>query len=209
MQPIGTTMHKTLFVSAATLLLAVSAVSGTAFAQATPGATNPSPPVAAKSQKEDHSALTIEKLTQDMQKAGFSEVKVLEDAFLVQAKTKDGNPLLMTIGPRGVSAMEVSVPKTQALAKSPDANLTFDTSPKDHARIREIFGKVSAEVKVDHVSFSLSPGTVVPHSVHLAALPQTIVNIEPTWRGNEYFEVGDQIVIVDPQSMKILGILDA
>jgi hypothetical protein len=133
----------------------------------------------------------------------------LQDAFLVQAKTKDGNPILMTIGPNGVSALEVSMPKTQAIAKGPDANLTFDTAPKDQARIREIFGKVPTGVKVDHVDFSLSPGTVVPHSVHLAALPQTIVDIEPTWRGNEYFEVGDRIVIVDPQSMKILGVLDA
>jgi hypothetical protein len=56
----------------------------------------------------DQSALTIEKLTQDLQKAGFSEVKVLEDAFLVQAKTKDGNPILMTIGPHGMSGVEFS-----------------------------------------------------------------------------------------------------
>jgi Protein of unknown function (DUF1236) len=200
-------MHKSVFMSALTLALAVS---GTAFAQSTTGATNPAPPAAAKPQKADQqSALSIEKLTQDLQKAGFSEVKVLQDAFLVQAKTKDGNPILMTIGPNGVSALEVSMPKTQAIAKGPNANLTFDTAPKDQARIREIFGKVPTGVKVDHVDFSLSPGTVVPHSVHLAALPQTIVDIEPTWRGNEYFEVGDRIVIVDPQSMKILGVLDA
>jgi hypothetical protein len=49
----------------------------------------------------------------------------------------------------------------------------------------------------------------VPHSVLLAALPQTIVDIEPTWRGDEYFQVGEQIVIVDPQSMKIVGVLDS
>jgi len=199
-------MNKTLFVSAITLTLAVS---GTAFAQSATDAANPVPPVAAKTQKAEQSALTIDKLTQDMQKAGFSEVKILQDAFLVQAKTKDGNPILMTIGPNGMSALEVSTSKTQALAKGPKANLTFDTSPKDHARIHEIFGKVPTEAKVDRVDFSLSPGTVVPHSVHLAALPQTIVDIEPTWRGNEYFQVGGQIVIVDPQSMKILGVLDA
>jgi hypothetical protein len=28
----------------------------------------------------------------------------------VQAKTKDGNPILMTIGPHGMSALEVSMP---------------------------------------------------------------------------------------------------
>jgi hypothetical protein len=117
LQPIGATMHKTVFVSALTLAFAVS---GTAFAQSTTGAANPSPPVAAnpsppvatKSQKADRSALTIDKLTQDLQKAGFTDVKVLEDAFLVQAKTKDGNPILMTFGPNGMSALEVS--KTNA-----------------------------------------------------------------------------------------------
>jgi hypothetical protein len=101
-------MRKTAFMSALALALAVS---GTAFAQATTGAASPPPPTATKPQKANpQSALTIEKLTQDLQKAGFSEVKVLEDAFLVQAKTKDGNPILMTIGPHGMSALEVSVP---------------------------------------------------------------------------------------------------
>ncbi len=130
-------MHKTMFMSALTLAFAVSA---TAFAQSPTGTNNSTPPAAAKPQKADQqSAPTIEKLTQDLQKAGFTEIKVLQDAFLVQAKTKDGDPILMTIGPHGVSALEVSIPKTQALAKGSDANLTFDTSPKDHARIREIF----------------------------------------------------------------------
>jgi hypothetical protein len=81
LQPI--TMNRILFVSALTLALAVS---GTAFAQSTPAAANPSPPVAAKQQKAEQSALTIDKLTQDLQKAGFSQVKILQDAFLVQAK---------------------------------------------------------------------------------------------------------------------------
>jgi hypothetical protein len=99
-------MHKIMFMSALTLALAVS---GPAFAQPATGAANPAPPAAAKSQKADQqSAPTIEKLTQDLQKAGFSEVKVLQDAFLVQAKTKDGNPILMTIGPHSMSALEFS-----------------------------------------------------------------------------------------------------
>jgi hypothetical protein len=199
-------MNKILFASALALTLAAS---GTAFAQPATGVANPAPPVAAKPQKAEKSALTIDKLRQDLQKAGFSDVKVLEDAFLVQAKTKDGNPILMTFGPNGMSALEVSPPNTQALERGGNANLTFDTSPKDHNRIREIFAKEPAGVKVDHVDFSLSPGAVVPNSVHLAPLPQTMVDIEPTWRGNKYFQVGDQIVIVDSLTMKILGVLEA
>jgi hypothetical protein len=102
----GVTMSNTVFVSALTLALAVS---GTAFAQSTTGAPNPPSPGAANQQEaKQQPALTIEKLTQDLQKAGFTDVKVLEDTFLIQAKTKDGNPILMTIGPNGMSALEVS-----------------------------------------------------------------------------------------------------
>ena len=99
-------MHNTVFVSALTLALAVS---GTAFAQSTPGAASPSSPGAATQQKANKQAvLTVEKLKQDLQKAGFNGVTVLEDAFLIQAKTKDGTPILMTVGPNGMSALEVS-----------------------------------------------------------------------------------------------------
>jgi hypothetical protein len=35
------------------------------------------------------------------------------------------------------------------------------------------------------------------------------VEIEPSWRGYDYFMVGEQIVIVDPRSMKIVAIIDA
>jgi hypothetical protein len=99
-------MRNTLLMSTLTFALAVS---GTAFAQSTTSATKPPSADAAKPQTSDQkSALTIDKVTQDLQKAGFSEVKVLEDAFLIQAKTKDGNPIIMTIGPNGMSAMEIS-----------------------------------------------------------------------------------------------------
>jgi len=99
-------MRNTLFVSTLAFALAVS---GTAFAQSTTSATNPPSPDTAKQQNSGQkSILTIDKVTQDLQKAGFSDVKVLEDAFLIQAKTKDGNPIIMTVGPNGVSAMEMS-----------------------------------------------------------------------------------------------------
>jgi|SRR5665213_141172 len=98
-------MRNTLFAS--TLAFALAA-SGAAFAQSATS-TNPPSQDTAKQQSSDHKpAPTIEKVTQDLQKAGFSDVKVLEDAFLIQAKTRDGDPMIMTIGPSGVSAMEMS-----------------------------------------------------------------------------------------------------
>ena len=49
--------------------------------------------------------LTINKLKQDLQKAGFSDVQVLADSFVVQAKDKEGNPTVMTLSPGGVFAI--------------------------------------------------------------------------------------------------------
>jgi hypothetical protein len=41
------------------------------------------------------------------------------------------------------------------------------------------------------------------------AVPTTIVAIEPTWRGFEYFLVGDEIVIVDPRTLEIVAVIPA
>jgi hypothetical protein len=47
-----------------------------------------------------------QKIRQDLTNAGFTDVKVVAESFVVQAKTKDGNPVLMTIGPHGMSVFE-------------------------------------------------------------------------------------------------------
>jgi hypothetical protein len=51
-------------------------------------------------------AATAQKIRQDLQSAGFTDVKVVAESFVVQAKSKDGEPVLMTIGPRGMSVFE-------------------------------------------------------------------------------------------------------
>jgi hypothetical protein len=51
-------------------------------------------------------AVTAQKIRQDLQSAGFTDVKVVAESYVVQAKSKDGDPVLMTIGPRGMSVFE-------------------------------------------------------------------------------------------------------
>jgi hypothetical protein len=46
------------------------------------------------------------KIQQDLRNAGFTDVKVVAQSYVVQAKSKDGNPVLMTIGPQGMSVFE-------------------------------------------------------------------------------------------------------
>jgi Protein of unknown function (DUF1236) len=83
-----------------------------------------------------------------------------------------------------------------------------DITPENRTRMHQAFTKEHSAPKVDHVDFGLSVGTAVPHSVRIVVVPETIIEIQPTWRGYEYFMVGDQIVIVDPRSMEIVAILD-
>jgi hypothetical protein len=98
-----------------------------------------------------------------------------------------------------------AAPKT--MAPTEPTAMTFDTTPNDPARLREIFAKDRSARRVGHVKFNLAVGSTVPPSVRLVALPPTIIDIQPTWRGDEFFRVGHRIVIVDPQSKEIIGVL--
>lgn len=76
-------------------------------------------------------------------------------------------------------------------------------------RIKETIVKSGKAPRVSNVNFSISVGTTVPRSVTLVAVPSTVIEIYPAWRGYEYFIVGDEIVIVDPNTMQIVAVLPA
>ena len=48
----------------------------------------------------------VQKIKEDLQNAGFTDVKIIADSFVIQAKSKNGYPVLMTIGPHGMSIFE-------------------------------------------------------------------------------------------------------
>ncbi len=56
-------------------------------------------------QSPENTVLSVNKIKQDLQKAGFTDVRILADLFVVQAKDKDGNPTVMTLSPSGVFAI--------------------------------------------------------------------------------------------------------
>jgi hypothetical protein len=76
-----------------------------AFAQsASPtAATQPGAPMSAN---PSQNLVAAQKIKQDLQDAGFTDIKVVAESFVVQAKSKDGDPVLMTIGPHGMSVFE-------------------------------------------------------------------------------------------------------
>lgn len=62
--------------------------------------------------------------------------------------------------------------------------------------------------RVNDINFSVSVGTVVPRTVRVVEVPQAIVRIRPAWKGYRYFVYNDEIVIVEPRSLKIVAVLD-
>jgi Protein of unknown function (DUF1236) len=95
-----------------------------------------------------------------------------------------------------------------APSKGPNAGLSANVTPETRTQIHDVFIKERGAPRVEHVDFALSVGTAVPRSVHIVQVPREIVEIEPRWRGYDYFMVGDQVVIVDPRSMEIVAVLD-
>jgi hypothetical protein len=57
------------------------------------------------------------------------------------------------------------------------------------------------------VDFALAVGTAVPAYVQLATLPPAIIEIVPQYRGYTYFVVQDEIVIVHPQTKRIVTVI--
>ena len=80
---------------------------------------------------------------------------------------------------------------------------------EQRTKIRETVIGASGAPRVDHVDFNLSIGTVVPRGdIHVIAVPETLVEIQPEWRGYVYFVFQDEIVIVNPRDMRIVAVLE-
>jgi hypothetical protein len=62
--------------------------------------------------------------------------------------------------------------------------------------------------RVGHVDFDVRVGTVIPRGkIHVVPVPETLVRIEPRWRGFLYFVYEDEIVVVDPHNYHIVAVL--
>ncbi len=63
--------------------------------------------------------------------------------------------------------------------------------------------------RVGNVNFDVTVGTVIPRGrIHAAPVPETLVRIEPAWRGFLYFVYQDEVVIVSPRNMRIVAVVN-
>jgi len=161
---------------------------------------------------QERKGVTEEKKVDGKASKGVTEEKKVDGKAskgVTEEKKVDGKASEERGSGRDNDGNHATTGQATAPAKGPNANVSVNITPENRTRIHEVFVKERSAPKVDHVTFNVSVGTAVPRSVHIVAVPQTIIEIQPTWRGYEYFMVGDQIVIVDPRSMQIVAVLDA
>jgi len=82
-------------------------------------------------------------------------------------------------------------------------------SQDQRTRVRDVVVKGHSEARINHVDFDVSVGTVVPRSIRVHHLPGEIVEIVPEYRGYDYIIVGDEIVIIEPDTLRIIAVIPA
>jgi hypothetical protein len=106
----------------------------------------------------------------------------------------------------GANVNERGAAETRGGSTGASVNLTSEQRTKIHS----IIVADRSAPRIAHADFDVRVGTVVPRGkVKFVAVPSSIVEIQPAWRGFEYFLVGDEIVIVDPSTLRIVAVVPA
>ncbi len=82
-------------------------------------------------------------------------------------------------------------------------------SQDQRTKIKDVVVRDRNVARVDNVDFNIRVGVAVPRTVHVAVLPAEVVTIVPEYRGFDYVVVGDQLLIIDPNTLEIVAILPA
>jgi hypothetical protein len=81
-------------------------------------------------------------------------------------------------------------------------------SDQQRTRIKQTVIDARNAPRVGHVDFDVRVGTAIPRAhFHVVPVPETLVRIEPRWRGFLYFVYEDEVVIVNPRDMRIVAVL--
>jgi Protein of unknown function (DUF1236) len=141
--------------------------------------------------------------------APTAQAPVKEKPAVTTQKPADSKPETAGQG-SAKQTSEQSTPHTGSSVAKDDAKSGAPAalSTEQHAKIRDTLRTGSAE-RLTNVQFSTTVGEVIPGTVHLYALPISVVEYAPQYRDYEYILVGDEILIVDPRSLRIVAVIAA
>jgi Protein of unknown function (DUF1236) len=110
-------------------------------------------------------------------------------------------------GKAGVKTQENAQGSAQGGGSSRAASVKLSTDQR--TRIGSVIGKSSSARVGANVHIDVSVGARVPRDVHVAVLPADVIEIVPQYEGFDYVVVGEQILIIDPNTYEIVAVIEA
>ena len=95
-----------------------------------------------------------------------------------------------------------------AAARETKSGAPAALSTEQHVKFRETIRGEKVE-RLTNVAFLITVGEAVPRTVHRYRFPVSVMEYAPQYRGYEYILVGDEIVVVDPRTMRIVAVIPA
>ena len=99
-------------------------------------------------------------------------------------------------------------PPHEAARAEPKPGAPAALSAEHHALFRETI-RSEKIVPLNEVRFSIKIGEAIPPTVHLNRMPLQILEYAPQYRDYEYILVGDDILVVDPRTLRIVAVIAA
>ena len=96
----------------------------------------------------------------------------------------------------------------QNASKTTGSHGAVQLSETQRTKIQTIIGH-SRAARVTNVKFNVEVGVRIPRTVHVEVVPEDIVEVVPQFRGFDYIIVGDNILIIDPDTLEIVDIIAA
>jgi hypothetical protein len=119
-----------------------------------------------------------------------------------------GSETQSQVKPDGKTSLDAKADGKSSITGQAAAGGSANLSTKQRTTIRTVIRQQNVQ-PATNVNFSISVGSRVSDNVHFYPVPAELVRIQPHWRGYEFFMVGNQIIVVNPQTRQIVDVLEA
>jgi hypothetical protein len=196
-------MRKNILISSAAV--AALAFSGAAFAQGSPQSSPPRSPAA-----NENATGTAPGLQNNRNEAP----RATPGGERAQERTGTGTTTQSQSKP-GASGSSTTTSQSDKSGAAGDRMTTGQTpkvqiSEQQRTQLRSRFKEANIRtVSRDQINVSIAVGSVLPSTVTFVPIPDPILTIAPAFRGYHAVRVGDQILIVEPGTRRIVYIVEA
>ena len=111
-----------------------------------------------------------------------------------------------TVGKNNPAGKDTNGARVDAIKQSSQA---LQLDPQTRQRIKDILANQSDAPRVQKAPFELMIGAAVPNQVALKGIPAEVSQAMNGYQGDNYLLVGDEMVIVDQNTRRVVAIVPA